>query len=842
MSRAVALRIARRELGGGLKGFRIFLACLALGVAAIAAVGSVRESIELGLSRDGAVLLGGDAQVEYTYRRASAEERAYLDASALRVSEVIDFRSMAQTLDGADRSLTQVKAVDAAWPLLGAAELDPAMPLGELFAGRDGLPGAALSPLLMDRLALAPGDTFRLGDQEFLAMARLVSVPDNATAGFGFGPPILVRTQDLAASGLIREGTLFNAFYRLDLADGTDLAQAEKALGEALGDGAPRWRDARNGTPGASHAVERLGRFLVLVGLAGLAVGGVGISGAVRAYLGEKTTTIATLKVLGAERRTIFAIYGLQIGILTLIGIALGLVLGAGLPLVFAPLITGALPVPMVIGVHPAPLLEAALYGILAAALFSLWPLAATQDIRAAALYRDAATGARAWPRAATLVWTLALLATLVAVAVRFSGTPRITLGAAGGIFAAFLLLVLVGWLVRLLAARLAGARALRGRPTLRMALASVGGPGGEASSVVVSLGLGLSVLAAVGQIDNNLRGAIARELPSVAPSFFVVDIQPDQIDAFAARVEADEGVTGMDKAPMLRGIITTINGRPAAEVAGGHWVVRGDRGVTYSDVLPERTTLTEGTWWPEDYAGPPLISFSAQEAAEIGLKIGDEMSLNILGREMSGTVASFRAVDFSTAGMGFTIAMNPAALAGAPHSWIATIYAEQASEATLMRDLSRAWPNITVVSVRDAISQVTGIMGRVAAAITYGALITLVTGAVVLIGAAVAGERARTYEAAVLKTLGASRGWVLANFALRSGLLGAAAGAIAVLAGGLAGWAVSHYVMETDFAFDPVSALIIVVGGVVLTVAAGLAFAWRPLSASPSSVLRGRE
>jgi len=299
----IAARIAWRELGGGLRGFRIFLACLALGVAAIAAVGSVRTSIEAGLAREGAMLLGGDAQVEYTYRRATAEERAYLERVATRVSEVIDFRSMAQTADGADRSLTQVKAVDAAWPLLGAAELDPPMSLAALFAGQDGVPGAALSPLLMDRLELSPGDTFRLGDQDFLAMAALVSVPDNATAGFGFGPPMLVRTQDLAASGLIREGTLFNALYRLDLPEGTDLSAAEADLEQALGVGAPRWRDARNGTPGVSHAVERLGRFLVLVGLAGLAVGGVGISAAVRAYLREKTTTIATLKVLGAGRR-----------------------------------------------------------------------------------------------------------------------------------------------------------------------------------------------------------------------------------------------------------------------------------------------------------------------------------------------------------------------------------------------------------------------------------------------------------------------------------------------------------------------------------------------------------
>jgi putative ABC transport system permease protein len=345
-----------------------------------------------------------------------------------------------------------------------------------------------------------------------------------------------------------------------------------------------------------------------------------------------------------------------------------------------------------------------------------------------------------------------------------------------------------------------------------------------------------------VGQIDNNLRGAIQRELPGVAPSFFVLDIQPDQIEPVRERLEGDPGVHRMDAAPMLRGMITRINGRPAEEVAGDHWVVRGDRGVTYSATKPERSKLTEGEWWAGDYDGPPLISFSAEEGAEIGLKLGDSLSINILGRELTGTIASFREVNFSSAGMGFVLTLNPAALAGAPHSFLTTIYAEEVAEAAILRDLSRAYPNITVISVRDAIEQVTGMMGRIAAAITYGALATLMTGAVVLIGAAAAGERARTYEAAVLKTLGASRAAVLLNFALRSAILGAAAGLVAVVAGATAGWAVTRFVMENSFTFEPVSAIAIVTGGVLVTVLAGLAFAWRPLAARPARVLRGRE
>ncbi len=839
MSLAVAARIARRELRGGLAGFRVFLACLALGVAAIAAVGSVRQSIELGLQREGAALLGGDAEIELTYRFASAEERAWMENVATAVSEIVDFRSMAVVArDGAtDRGLTQVKAVDAAYPIYGDVRLAPLMPLERALDGQGGLPGAVMDPVLIGRLALATGDTFRLGEQDFVLMAALEREPDSAGGGFGLGPRTLVRTEALAASGLLEPGTLFETEYRLALPDGTDLDAMEARAKAELESAGLRWRDSRNGAPGVARFVERLGAFLVLVGLAGLAVGGVGVSAAVRAYLEAKTSVIATLKTLGAETRTIFLAYALQIGALTGLGIVLGLVLGALLPLGLAPLIEARLPVPAVFGIHVAPLAEAALYGVLAAALFTLWPLARTENVRAVTLFRGADLGATGWPRRRYMAASALILAGLVAAAAVLSGLERLTLWSAAGLFAAFLMLLAVAWVTRRLARR--AARGLRGRAALRMALGSVGGPGNEAASVVLSLGLGLTVLAAVGQIDANLRGAIARDLPDVAPSFFVVDIQVDQLEPFLDMTRSVPGVEKVESAPMLRGVITQINGRPAEEVAGGHWVLRGDRGVTYSAEPPPGTTITAGQWWPPDYAGPPQISFAAEEAAEMGLGLGDQLTVNVLGRDIEAEIASFRVVDFSTAGIGFVMSMNPAALRGAPHTSIATIYAEESGEPGLLRDLGTAFPNITLISVRDGIERVTEVLSGIAAATTYGAMATLVTGLIVLIGAAAAGERARTYEAAVLKTLGASRGFVLRNFALRSAIFGLAAGLVAIAAGGLAGWGVMHFVMETEFRFEPVSAIAIVAGGVLATLLAGLAFAWRPLAARPARVLR---
>ncbi|MEO1795744.1 MAG: FtsX-like permease family protein [Pseudomonadota bacterium] len=836
----LAFTFARRELRTGLHGFGIFLACLALGVAAIAAVGSVRASIEAGLAAEGSALLGGDAEIEFTYRFATDEERAWMESRATDVSEIVDFRSLAVAeVDGVpERGLTQVKAVDSAYPLIGTVVLDPPLPLDDALAGQ----GAVMERVLADRMGLSIGDAFALGTQDFTLSALIVTEPDSSAGGFGLGPRTIVLRDDLVNSSLLEPGTLFSTKYRLLVPEGTDLAALEEDAEGRFAESGLRWTDARNGAPGIAEFVDRLGAFLILVGLSGLAVGGVGVSAAVRAYLSTKTSVIATLRTLGAARATIFQTYFIQIGILTIIGLILGLALGASLPLVFAPLIEARLPVPAVFSIYPGPLVEAAIYGLLAALIFTLWPLARAEEIRPAALFRDALTSGSILPGGRYLIATLILAGGLVGAAAFFSETVWLTLWTAGGILGALLVLALSSILIRFAAKRLAATRAARGRTSLRLALGAIGGPREEAASVVLSLGLGLSVLAAVGQIDGNLRGAITGELPDVAPSYFFVDIQSDQLPGFMERLDNDPEVSAVDSAPMLRGIITRINGAPAAEVAGNHWVLEGDRGVTYSTEVPDNTEVTAGEWWAPDYDGPPQISFAAEEALEMGLELGDEMTVNILGRDITGTITSFREVDFSTAGIGFILSMNPAALAGAPHTHIATVYASEEAEAPILRDLANQFPNITAIRVRDAIDRVADLLGGLAAATSYGASATLLTGFLVLIGAAAAGQRARTYEAAILKTLGASRGAILRSFAWRSMILGLGAGLVALVAGALGGWAVSRFIFETDYVLIWENALAIIAAGIITTLVAGLIFSLGPLSARPAQVLRTRE
>ena len=829
--------LAQRELRGGLRGFWIFLVCLALGVAAIAGVGMVRAAIEGGLTQQGAVLLGGDAQLNFTYRFATAEEKAWMAGKALAVSEIVDFRSMA--VAGEDRSLVQVKAVDDAYPLLGAPVLDQGS-LAEALAVKDGVPGGVMEKVLADRLGLAVGGRFKLGVQEFRLGAVLLRESDNVSAGFSLGPRVIVRTVDLATSGLIAPGTIYETDYRMTLPAGADLAALRVEAEGRFKDAGLQWRDRREASPGVQRFVDRIGSFLILVGLAGLAVGGVGVASAVRAYLDGKVATIATLKVLGAEGGLIFRTYLLQIGVLALVGVVAGLVLGAGVPLALAPVISASLPFPAAFALYPGPLLEAAFYGVVTALLFSVWPLAVAQRQRAAALYRGAI--GRVWPGAAHLAAITGLALVLVGGAVWFSGTWPLALGTTGGVAAALLVLALAAMAMGWLARRVARIGYLRGRVGWRLALAAIGGPRAETLPVILSLGLGLSVLATVGQIDSNLRAAIQRDLPAKAPSFFFMDIQDDQLPGYLARLQSDPAVTKVETAPMLRGIIARINGRPAREVVGDHWVVSGDRGLTFSAEKPAGTTLTAGAWWPKDYTGPAQVSFGAEEAAEMKLPLGTKLTLNILGRDIEATITSLRKVDFSNAGMGFIMSIDPAAVAGAPHTSISTVYANAGAEAKILRDLSKAYPNITAIAVKEAIARASDALSAIATATAWAAGATLLTGFVVLIGAAAAGAKTRIYEAALLKVLGASRTRILFSFALRAGLMGAAAGLVALLAGSVSAALVMTYVMEGTYIFEPVSAAAIILGGVAATLLAGLAFAWAPLAARPAQVLRSQE
>ncbi len=839
MNKLLALKFARRELRNGITGFRVLILCLALGVSAIVAIGSIRTAIETALYSEGTILLGGNAEAEFTYRFAKIDERKWFESITSELSEVVDFRSMIAVERGLEQEygLTQIKAVDDAYPLFGRVILDGDISFSEALKPRNGLDSVILERVLMDRLGLEVGNILSIGLKSFYLGGVLQYAPDSPSEGFGIGPRTIVYKSSLEGTGLLEPGTLFSTKYRLKLLDNIDLDNIAIEAKKRFEGSGLRWRDARNAAPALSEFIGQLSTFLILVALAGLVVGGVGVSSAVRSYLDVKNSVIATLRSLGASHRLIFQIYLIQISVLASIGMMLGLILGSLGPLIFSTYIKAALPFPIKMGMFLEPLIEACIYGILVTFIFSTWPLAQLEKVQAATLFRDIGEKRQVWPNYRFLAVIALACGFLIVLAGIFTGSFKLTFWTGFCVLSTLLLLgISAHFLERSV---LYISPFFRNFMSIHRALTAISAKRGDVSPVILALGMGLSILATIGQIDGNLRTAISKELPEVAPSYFVLDIQKKQMPALRKILKNDVGVKKVDEAPMLRGIITKINGKDAKLVGGDHWVLQGDRGITYSAAPRDITEISAGTWWPNKYTGPPQISFVADIAKEMELSLGDEMTINILGRDIIGKITSFRNVDFSSAGIGFVLVMNPSALSAAPHSFIATIYADNEAEARILRKIASTFPNVTAIRVNDVIDRFTGILGSISATISFGAYAALLTGFLVLIGTASTGIGAKKYEVAILKTLGASRNSIILTFLIRTLILGAVAGLVAGAAGILGSWALCSFVLKISFSIIWSNVLFIIFCGISANTFANILFSIQALNTRPASVLR---
>lgn len=829
---SLVLRLARRELRGGVRGFRIVLACLALGVAAIAAVGSLREGIERGLARDGARILGGDLSVQSGAEPLPDALRVWLRGRGAQLSEAVTMRSMLVAQSGA-RMLVELKAVDGAWPLLGTAVLDPPGPVQAALA--DGL---VAEKLALDRLGVAPGETVRLGGAAFPVRAVLADEPDRVSSPSIFGPRVVIGLADLPRTGLLAPGAIAEHALRALLPPGADVAETITALRTAFPNTGWRIRDALGAAPGVTQFIERTSLFMTLVGLTSLLVGGIGVANGVHAWVLARARTIATLRCLGAAPRLVFAVCLVQVMALASLGVLAGLVIGAALPALAVAALAGVLPVAPETGPFLWPLLLAAAYGLLTAAAFSLRPLGRAMRIPGAALFRDAllpdATRSPVWLVAATVAAALALVALTVA-----SAEQRLFATSFCGAAAATLLLFRGGgWALMRLAAWLPAPP----YPWARLGLANLHRPGAPTPLMLVSVGLGLSTLTAVALIEGNLRRQIMEQLPRDAPSFFFIDIQNDQMAAFRRIVGTLPGVSDLREVPSLRTRVVSVNGVPAEQVAATPdttWALRGDRGLTYAHAMPEGTRLVAGSWWPADYAGPPLVSFDATLARGWGVRVGDSLRLNVLGRDIDVRVASLRDIAWRSLGINFTLIASPGLLEAAPHTFIATVRADPGQQAALLRAVTDALPNVSGIRVADVLATVGALLGRIGAALGATAAVTLAAGALVLAGAVAAGQRRRIREAVILKSLGATRAQIRAAWLVEFGILGVAAGLLAAAVGTAASWAVVRQVMGSDWSFLPGRLAVTVAGCVALMLAFGYVGTAAALRARAAPLLR---
>jgi putative ABC transport system permease protein len=841
---ALPLRLALRELRAGLRGFYVFIACIALGVLAIAAVGSLSASLERGLAREGRTILGGDLSFILSHREVSAPERAFLEQQGL-LSVAATMRAMARTDDGRT-ALVELKAVDAAYPLFGTVALEPALALPAALARSGSVFGAAADPALLARLDLAPGARVRIGDATVELRATLQSEPDKLAGGLGFGPRLLVSQEALRATGLLQPGSLVRWHYRLRLPDNdageTALRRITAAAEERLPEAGWEVRSRSNASPGLERNVERFTQYLTLVGLTALLVGGVGVANAIKGHLDRKRDVIATLKSLGATGRSVFWIYLSQTLLLASIGALPGLVIGAALPFLINWVFGAIIPLPLVPALYPGNLALAFIYGLMTALAFALWPLGRAHDVSVSALFRDEVEPERQRPRLSYMLATVLVAAALAALAIMLAYDRRIAMifvAAAAGVF---ITLRLVASLVMLIARH-----APRSQSTvLRLAIANIHRPGALTVSVVLSLGLGLALLVTVIEIDGNLRRQFLAALPDKAPAFFFLDIQSNDADRFDAFIRERAPRAVLERVPMLRGRIVSINGIAAEDLKpppNAAWVLQSDRGITYTNDVPAGSRLAVGDWWGADYQGPPLVSLEQKVAEGLALKVGDPIVVNVLGRNLTARVANLRTLDWQSLGINFVMVFSPNTFRGAPVTHIATITYPGGSttdeEIALLKAAAVAFPSVTAVRVRDALEAFGGIVTNLVLAIRGASALTLVMAVLVLGGALAAGHRHRVYDAVVLRAVGATRGQLLLAYGVEYLLIGFATALFGVAAGSIAAALVIVEVMNLPFVWLPASAATAAVAAIVATVVLGLAGTFTVLGQKPAPVLR---
>jgi putative ABC transport system permease protein len=839
----LALRLALRELRGGLAGFYVFIACIALGVAAIAGVNSVSRALTEGISSQGRVILGGDLAFSLVQREATPEELRFL-ASKGRLGEVAGLRAIARRADDQAQTLVELKAVDAAYPPGGALDLEGGGDGQELMAEQGGLFGALAAPELLDKLGISVGDHIRLGTEELAVRAAIRSEPDRLSSSIGFGPRLMISLDALRETGLVRPGSLITWTYRVSLPQGRGderaLRQVRAEAGRLFPEAGWNIRTRNNASPGLSQNIERFSQFLTLVGLTALLVGGVGVANAVSSFVDLKRPAIATLKCLGAGGGLVFRVYLTQILVIAGLGIAIGLAVGALMPFAAKWALSDIMPV-AVRGLYPRELGLAIVYGLLVTLCFALGPLGRARRMPASSLFADRAIASPIHPsRTYRLAQGVAFVC-LAGLAVLLAGDSRLALTYVGAVIAAFVVLRVVA-LAIMAAARHAGT--IRGT-ALRLAVRNIHRPGALTPSVVLSLGLGLTMLVALALIDSNLRGQLSGTIAQRAPDFFFVDIQDKERDAFVNLLNGVAPGGAVETVPMLRGRFVAINGVPAAQVhpsEDASWALRGDRGITYSDTLPQNSTLVAGDWWPEGYHGEPLVSLETEIAHGLGLTVGDTITVNVLGRNVTARIANLRQLDWQSLSINFVMVFSPDTFRGAPHADLATLRlpgAGRSKERDVLSFVTRAFPGVTTVSVRDAIDTVNGLLSDLALAVRVAASLALVVSMLVLGGALAAGQRQRRQDAVILKTLGATRRRLLSAFSLEYGLLGLATAAFAVAAGTAAAWYVITRVMKLEFDIAPSVALAAVLLALAVTLGLGLAGTWRVLSIKPAPLLK---
>lgn len=833
----LTLRLALRELRGAAGAFAFLVSGIALGTAAITAIGLLSSAVLDGMRDNARASIGGDVSLRLYHRPPPPDHLAAFRAAG-RFDLVAELRTSASRHDRS--ALVELKAIGDAYPLHGALRLDPAMPAADATGQRDGIWGAAVAETLLTALGAKIDDVVTVGDQRFELRTLIKEEPDRSLRAFTLGPRMIVARRALAGSRLIAPGAQVYWYSRIRLRDGIDAESWITGFERDAPHAGYRIVNAAGGVPGAERTLALVSSLLTFAAAGILLIGCVGVAHGVTAWLDGKRLNIAILKSLGAQPPLILRLYLAQVAGAAAGGVAAGLAAGCALFLLALPMIDDWLPVSR--SLQAAPLLMAGGVGFLAAILFSLLPLARAEVQTPQIVLRSGLMRPQGRLRPRRLIMLILLAALLAVLVVRAAPLPAVTavVGAAGIIIV--LVFVLLGRLMKVTARAAGRQRMLRGRPLLRLAVANLHRPGAPTVPLIMAIGLCLTLVVAVDGLRRNADRHLASTLPVSAPGLAVLNLDPMAGARFDALMAATPDVVRWKRVPFLHARITSLKGqavsglRIPADVA---YVVRGDRGVSWQAAAPANG-LSAGKWWAQDYDGPPLASLDAWAADRLGVGIGDTLTLSIMGAPVQARIANLRRIDRAALDLDFPILLSHFAIAPA-HREIAGIWTTAPIGAdavrTLRSALSQTFPDAPVVVVAEITAFLSAAAEGMARALGGLAAVTAIAAFLVLTGAVAAGRRQRLRQTILLKTVGATRRQTLTAAAIEFAITGGVAALAALALGNLAAWGATAGLIE----FRPVLGEVLpwLAAALAVPAAAGLAITRWALSQPAGLMLR---
>ncbi|MEO8882705.1 MAG: FtsX-like permease family protein, partial [Devosia sp.] len=624
-------------------------------------------------------------------------------------------------------------------------------------------------------------------------------------------------------------------------------AAGAKAIADKFHD--PGWasRSPKDAAGDLARYYDVFTQFLLIVGLSALLVGGVGVSNAVSAYITDRQRSVATMRSLGATGNRIMVHFLVQLGILSIIGIAIGVALGGIATALALPALGKILAVDLPPSIHVAPLATAVGFGLLVAFAFSFVPLLRAQKLKPAMLFRSVG-GAMERLQFRELIKPKALLPLVISAAFMYVLALYTTRNVAlvnwyaAGVVGAFLLLRGAGLLLQFVLKLVPPVPSTN----IRNALKAVYRPGSPAPVVILSLGLGLAMLLLIVLIDNNTRNQLQGEVARDAPTYLATDLFPDEVDDLTKLAQTDKDFAKFVPAPMFRGKVTAVKGVPTANVKNSNEEAafllggsnNGDIPMTWAGDLPPESEVVQGQWWGKDYSGPPLVSLRASTAAALGLKVGDKLDFSLYNQPITATLANVRTFNWQS-GMNFMVTFSPHSLDGLPGSFMAGVYAAPDATIAVGRKLAQQFPDLTFIPIGDALSQAANILDQLSTAVDIVGGLAVVNGLLVLAGTMAAGRAQREADAVINKVLGATRRDVIKAFVLEYGILGAFSAVLAGVLGVIGAWAITVYALQVGYSIDVGLILIVIVLTVVLTIATGAITTWSALSTKPAQYLR---